>query len=51
MGGGKNMCGPLVIAVHVCNPHCTNFLFPQAVSEDTVNTCWRDSDVYSHFRA
>ena len=37
MGGGKNMHGCLVTVEHMWNPHCTNFSFPQAVGEDTVN--------------
>ena len=43
-GGKKNTHGSLVMVEHVCNPLCTNFSFPPAVGEDTVNTCWRDSD-------
>jgi len=32
------------IVDHMCNLLHTNFLFPQAVGKDMVNTCWRDSD-------
>ena len=39
------------IVGHMCNPLCTNFLFPQAVGEDMVNTCWRDSDFCSNCHA
>jgi hypothetical protein len=44
MGGGEeNTHGSSLIVKHVWNPLCTNFSFPQAVAEDTVNTCWRDT--------
>ena len=32
------------IVDHMCNLLHTNFLSPQAVGKDMVNTCWRDSD-------
>ena len=41
----------LVIVEHVWNPLCTNLSFPQAVSEDTVNTFWKGSDFCSNCRA
>ena len=48
MGGGKkNMHGSWLIIEHMWNPLCTNILFPQAVGEDMVNICWRDSDLCS----
>jgi hypothetical protein len=43
-GGGKNIHGSLGHE-HMWNPLCTNFSFPQVVGEDTVNSCWRDSDL------
>jgi len=52
MGGGeKNSNGSLVIIEHVRNPLCTNFSFPQALGEDMVNTCWRDSNFCSNCSA
>jgi hypothetical protein len=49
MGGGKkNTHGSLLIVEHMCNSLHTNFLFPQAVGEDMVNICWRDSDFCSN---
>ena len=46
-GGKKNTHGPMVMVEQVC----TNFSFPRAVGEDTVNTYWRDSDFFSNCRA
>jgi len=47
----KNMHGSWVIVEHMWNPPCTNFSFPQAGGEHTVNTCWTDSDFYSNCHA
>ena len=45
MGSGKkNTYGLLIIIEHKWNPLSTNFLFPQAVGDDMVNTCWTGSD-------
>jgi hypothetical protein len=50
-GGKKNMHGSFVIIEHAWNPLSTNFSLPQAVSENTVYTCWRDSNFCSNCRA
>ena len=51
MGGGKNTHGSLVIVEHVWNPLCTDFSFTQAVGEDTISTCWRNSICRNNCRA
>ena len=52
MGGGeKNSNSSLVIIKHVRKPLCTNFSFPQALSGDTVNTYWKDSNFCSNCSA
>jgi len=49
--GEKKLNGSLVIIEHVQNPLCTHFSFPRALGEDTVNTCWRDSNFCSNCSA
>ena len=49
--GKKKMHGSWVIDGHMWNSPCTNFSFPQAGGEDTVNTCWRDPDFCSNCHA
>lgn len=51
MGGGKNTHGSLVIVEHVWNPVCTDFSFTQAVGEDIMSICWRNSVCRNNCRA
>jgi len=46
----ENMLGSLVIVGHLWNPLCSNLSFPQAVSDDAVNTFWNGSDFSSNCR-
>ena len=32
-------------------PLCTNFSFPKAAGEDTVNICWKDSNFHNNYRS
>ena len=50
-GDKKNTHGYWVIIQHLWNPLSTYFLVPQAVGEDMVNICWRDSDFCSNCHA
>jgi hypothetical protein len=54
MGGGKkNTRGyfSLVIGEHIWTPLCTNFSFPKAAGEDTVNIYWKGSDFHINCRS
>jgi hypothetical protein len=44
-------CGSLFIVQHMWNPLCTDFSFPQAVGEDMIHTCCRNSNFCSNCRA
>jgi hypothetical protein len=45
MGGSTNIHGSLGHRWAHVESTCANFSFPQAVGEDTVNTCWTGSDL------
>jgi hypothetical protein len=51
MGGGKNNMHGSSTIDQTSNLQCTNLFLPQAVGEDMVKTCWRDSDFCSNCRA
>ena len=52
MGGGKmNTHHSLIRVEHMWTALSTNFLFPQTVVEERVNTCWRDSNFCSNCHA